>query len=67
MAEARGDRLLSGEGALPLNAMLDALPQGLTVGVKAPTRKLAALSSPEAAKRAGDAARAFFAMREARS
>ena len=66
MAEARGNRLLPGEGALPLDAMLDALPQGLTVGVEAPTRELAALSSPEAAKRAGDATRAFFAMREAR-
>ena len=51
---------LPGEGALPLNAMFDALPQGLTVGVEAPTRELAALSSPEAAKRAGDATRAFF-------
>ena len=27
MAEARGNRLLPGEGALPLNAVLDALPQ----------------------------------------
>ena len=66
MAEARGNRLLPSEGALPLNAMFDALPQGLTVGVEAPTRELAALSSPEAARRAGDATRAFFAMREAR-
>lgn len=67
MAEARGNRLLPGEGALPLNAMLDALPQSLTVGVEAPTRELAALSLPEAAKRAGNATRTFFAMREARS
>ncbi len=67
MAEARGNRLLPGEGALPLNAMLDALPQGLTIGVEAPTRELAALSLVEAAKRAGNATRAFFAMRDARS
>jgi sugar phosphate isomerase/epimerase len=66
MAEARGDRLLPGEGALPLDAMLDALPQGLNVGVEAPTRELAALSIMEAARRAGDATRAFFAARAAR-
>jgi sugar phosphate isomerase/epimerase len=65
MAEARGNRLLPGEGALPLGAMLDALPQGLTVGVEAPTQELAALSFVEAARRAGDATRTFFAMREA--
>lgn len=67
MAEARGNRLLPGEGALPLNALLDALPQGLTVGVEAPTHELAALSLVEAAKRAGDATRAFFAARAARN
>jgi len=67
MAEARGDRLLPGEGALPLNAMLDALPEGLTIGVEAPTREFATLSFEQAARRAGDATRAFFAMREARS
>ncbi len=67
MAEARGNRLLPGEGTLPLDAMLDALPKGLSIGVEAPTQELAALSFAEAAKRAGDATRAFFAMREARS
>jgi len=66
MAEARGNRLLPGEGALPLNAMLEALPQGLTVGVEAPTQELAALPIQEAARRAGGAARAFFAKREPR-
>ena len=65
MAEARGNRLLPGEGALPLNAVLDALPQGLTVGVEAPTRELAALPFAEAARRAGEATRLFFAKRAA--
>ena len=65
MAEARGNRLLPGEGALPLDAMLDALPKGLTVGVEAPTQELAALPFAEAARRAGDATRAFFAKRAA--
>ena len=65
MAEARGNRLLPGEGALPLDAMLDALPKGLPLGVEAPTQELAALPFAEAARRAGDATRAFFAMREA--
>jgi len=63
MAEARGDRLLPGEGALPLNAMLDALPAGLRIGVEAPTRELAALSVDDAARRAGAATRAFLADR----
>lgn len=67
MAEARGNRLLPGEGALPLHAMLDALPSGLAIGVEAPTRELAALPFMQAARRAGDAARAFFAMRQARN
>jgi sugar phosphate isomerase/epimerase len=63
MAEARGNRLLPGEGALPLNAMLDALPQDLSIGVEAPTRELAGLTFAAAAKRAGDATRAFLAAR----
>lgn len=67
MAEARGNRLLPGEGALPLHAMLDALPQGLTIGVEAPTQELAALPIVDAARRAGDATRAFFGLRDARS
>jgi sugar phosphate isomerase/epimerase len=63
MAEARGDRLLPGEGDLPLNDMLDALPAGLRIGVEAPTRELAALSVDDAARRAGAATRAFLAGR----
>jgi sugar phosphate isomerase/epimerase len=63
MAEARGNRLLPGEGTLPLNAMLDALPRGLSIGVEAPTRELAGLTFAAAAKRAGDATRAFLSAR----
>jgi sugar phosphate isomerase/epimerase len=63
MAEARGNRLLPGEGALPLAAMLDALPEGLTIGLEAPTRELADLTVVDAAKRAGAATRAFLAAR----
>ena len=65
MAEARGNRLLPGDGVLPLGAMLDALPKGLSIGVEAPTQELAALTFAEAARRAGDATRAFFAKRAA--
>lgn len=65
MAEARGNRLLPGEGALPLEAMLDGLPEGLTIGVEAPTQELAALPIVDAARRAGDATRAFLAARKA--
>ena len=65
MAEARGNRLLPGEGALALNAVLDSLPKGLSIGVEAPTPELAALTFTEAARRAGSATRAFFAKRAA--
>jgi sugar phosphate isomerase/epimerase len=63
MAEARGNRLLPGEGTLALNAMLDALPKGLSIGVEAPTRELAGLTFAAAAKRAGDATHAFLSAR----
>ena len=63
MAEARGNRLLPGEGALPLHAVLDALPEGLSIGVEAPTRELAGLTFAAAAKRAGDATRSFLSAR----
>lgn len=66
MAEARGNRLLPGEGALPLNAMLDALPGDIRIGVETPTKEFAELSFNEASKRAGDATRAFLAARAAR-
>jgi sugar phosphate isomerase/epimerase len=67
MAEARGSRLLPGEGTLPLNELLDALPEGLPIGVEAPTLELAALPIADAARRAHDATRAFLALRDARN
>ena len=67
MAEARGNRLLPGEGTLRLDAMLDALPKGLSIGVEAPTQELATQTFAEAARRAGDATRAFFDKRVART
>ncbi|MGI8524801.1 MAG: sugar phosphate isomerase/epimerase family protein [Pseudolabrys sp.] len=67
MAEARGDRLLPGEGALPLNEVLDALPPGIRIGVEAPIKEFADLSFNDAARRAGDATRAFFAARKTRN
>ena len=47
--------------------MLGALPQGLAIGVEAPARELADLTFVDAAKRAGDATRAFFAARDRRN
>ena len=64
MAEARGDRLLPGEGVLPLHDMLDALPAGLPIGVEAPTKEFADLSFTASARRAGDASRAFLSARK---
>jgi sugar phosphate isomerase/epimerase len=66
MAEARGDRLLPGEGALPLHEMLDALPAGLPIGVEAPTKEFANLTFAASARRAGNATRAFFSAHETR-
>lgn len=66
MAEARGARLLPGEGVLPLNDMLDALPPDVRIGVEAPTLELTALPVNDAAKRAGDATQRFMQARAAR-
>ena len=66
MAEARGARHLPGEGVLPLNEMLDAVPPGLKIGVEAPTLELATLSVMDAAKRAGSATQRFLRARAAR-
>ena len=65
MAEARGARLLPGEGVLPLNDMLDALPPGLKIGLEAPTLELTALPVNDAARRAGGATRRFLSARAA--
>ncbi len=39
-AEAIGDRLIPGEGALPLREFLAALPDGITVGLEVPMTSL---------------------------
>ena len=41
VAEARGDRLLPGEGELPLAELVARLPAGLSIGVEIPTRRYA--------------------------
>lgn len=60
MAEARGDRLLPGAGALPLRALLAALPADLPLGVEAPVRAFAELEPDEVARHTGQATRAFL-------
>jgi len=66
MAEARSGRLLPGEGHLPLDAILDALPPGLPIGVEAPTAAFHSLPLNECARLAGSATRAFFTRRSLR-
>jgi sugar phosphate isomerase/epimerase len=50
--EARTGRLLPGEGALPLAALVAALPAALPLAVEAPCRDLAHLPAVERARRA---------------
>ncbi len=50
--EARTGRLLPGEGALPLAALVAALPADLPLAVEAPCRATAALPAVERARRA---------------
>jgi sugar phosphate isomerase/epimerase len=59
-AEARTDRLYPGLGALPLTALLDALPAGVTIGVEAPCLEYAALPALERGRLCGVASRAFL-------
>jgi sugar phosphate isomerase/epimerase len=58
--EARTDRFYPGLGALPLTALMDALPPGLPVGVEAPCLAYAGLSITERGRLAGLAARGFL-------
>jgi sugar phosphate isomerase/epimerase len=60
-AEARTDRLYPGEGALPLEALLDALPAGIPLGVEAPRLRDAELPIDDRARRCGEATRRFLA------
>jgi sugar phosphate isomerase/epimerase len=55
--EALFDRLLPGEGALPLGEILGALPAGLPISVEAPSRALATAAPAIRAQRAAEATR----------
>jgi len=59
-AEARTDRLYPGLGALPLDALLAALPPGLPIGVEAPCLEYAALPVIERGRLCGATTRGFL-------
>jgi sugar phosphate isomerase/epimerase len=59
--EARTGRLLPGEGALPLRALVAALPPGIPLAVEAPVRATAGLPVLERAQRAWRAMQALLA------
>ena len=61
--ESRTARLLPGEGALPLRALLDALPPDCAISVEAPSARLAGLSATERARETLRASEAFLASR----
>ncbi len=65
--EARLGRLYPGEGALPLDDFLDAMPADAPIGVEAPCRANAHLPPVERGRRAGEATRAFLARHLARA
>jgi sugar phosphate isomerase/epimerase len=58
--EAREGRLFPGEGALPLSELLDALPEGIPLGVEAPCMQYANLPPVERGRLCGTATRAFI-------
>ena len=60
-AEARGGRLLPGEGGLPLPAFLAACAPGTAAAVEAPSARHASLPPTERARLAGAAARRLLA------
>jgi len=59
-AEARTGRLYPGQGALPLTALLDAIPDGIPLGVEAPTAAYADLSPVEKGRLCGLATHMFL-------
>ena len=59
--ESRTARLLPGEGELPLDALLDALPPDVAISVEAPSARDAHLPAAERARRALAATRAVLA------
>jgi sugar phosphate isomerase/epimerase len=64
--EARLDRLDPGEGELPLDDFLDAMPADVPIGVEVPCRAYAHLPPVERGRRAGEVARTFLARRARR-
>ena len=58
--EARGGRYYPGAGELPLARILDALPEGLSVGVEAPCAQYAGLPVTERGRLCGEATHAFL-------
>ena len=60
LAEARGDRRYPGDGDLPLDDLLDALPADTPVSIEVPHRVHARLGVTERARLAGDALRAWL-------
>jgi sugar phosphate isomerase/epimerase len=59
--EARQDRLLPGEGELPVKDLLNALPSGIPISLEAPTARLRGLKYREQGRIAGEALRSFLA------
>ncbi len=66
-AEARERRLHPGEGGLPLNALLDAVPDGLPLSLEVPHPQFPGLPFEERATRTMAALRAFLDARERRA
>jgi sugar phosphate isomerase/epimerase len=58
--ESVNGRRLPGDGELPLFALLDALPAGVTIELETPDASLVGSSIEARAKRCGDAARRFL-------
>jgi sugar phosphate isomerase/epimerase len=58
--EARSDRHYPGDGELPLAEILDALPEGLPIGVEAPVARYSTLPVLERARLCGEATHTFL-------
>jgi sugar phosphate isomerase/epimerase len=64
--EARLNRLYPGEGELPLDEFLDAMPDDAPIGLEAPCRAYAGLPPIERGRIAGEVTRAWLTRHEAR-
>jgi sugar phosphate isomerase/epimerase len=62
--EARTSRLHLGDGVIPLDALLDRLPEHAPVAIETPVKADAELSIREKIKRSADATRRFFEHRK---